>query len=93
MKLWSILKYCQANTKPVIRRHVYHEYVYYEWWEKQVVAALLYKYKEIRCTYLAWSLRQRELAKGLYDGVAEPGILLLKKLLLEKWGIICYLQE
>ena len=78
MKLWSISKKLPNKTKPAVRGYVYNECVYYEWWKKKIVAALLYRYKEIRCTCLAWRFGQMELAKGLSTAVDEPGILLFK---------------
>ena len=59
-----ILKNFQKRTKPVIRRHVHYEYLFYKGWEKQLLAEMIYKHKEIRCTCLAWCFRRMELAKG-----------------------------
>ena len=76
MKSWSILKKCQTKTKPVVRGYVY--YVYYGWWQKEIVATLLYKYTKIRCTCVAWRFGRMELDKGRPAAVDEPAISLLK---------------
>ena len=78
MKLGSISRKLPIKKQPVVRGYVYYEYVYYERWVKEIVAALLYKYKEIRCTCLAWRFGRMELDKGLSTAVDEPGILFFK---------------
>ena len=77
MKLGSIFKKLLNKNKNCSQR-VYlliGEYVYYAWWEKQIIAALLYKYKEITCICLDWSFGWMGLAKGLSAAVDECGIL------------------
>ena len=74
----TILKNFQKRTKPLIRRHVHYEYLFYKGWEKQLLAEMIYKHKEIRCTCLAWCFKRMELAKGHPPAVVEPGILLFK---------------
>ena len=84
--LWKYDQNCHTKTKPEVRGYVYYEYVYYESWEKEMVAALLYKYKEIRCTCLVWCFRWMELAKELSVAVDEPGSLLLERYFLRNEG-------
>ena len=50
------------------------------------IAALLYKYKEIRYTYLAWPFGRMDLAKELFAAVDETGIFLFKSYCLRNEG-------